>query len=168
VLLAALLMTVLGFPGLDRYDADTYTAPDRRAAARQTGIGRLEVAAADLNRRVRLPVVAWLEPLQRPLRVSQNWHLYGHALVHRTHDPGADWLGPLLRYRKVRPILGAICDDTSRNDRPMLAWLVRRAQQDFPGCTRVTLRCTSAPYPGTGPEMVDLTWKATAPNWKIR
>ena len=177
VLVVGLIMLVLGAPGVDGLDADSLTSPQQRERLRGTWVGSLEVTIADLNRWFRLPVVARLSPLQRPLRIAQSWALYGVGpnqsrrmeirvdgrLVFRSGDADATWLAPALRYRRVRPMVVNTCMDDSERTPLLLNAIRNRAVRDF-GAEEVTVRCTASPWPGDVEREV-LSYAASAPDW---
>jgi hypothetical protein len=173
-------MFVLATPGLDQMDEDWLSSEDKRAEVYARPLGGLWVAAADLNRAVRLPLVEWLAPLQRPLRIAQGWALYGAGpnkvkrfelwadgqLVYRSHDPSARWLAGPLRYRRIRPIVAALCGKRSKSDEQLVRYLGRRAGSEL-GARELVARCTVSPWPGTQPQE-SVRFEATAPQWYAR
>jgi hypothetical protein len=180
VLAAGAVMFVLATPGLDQMGEDWLSSESDRAEVRGNPLGALQIAAADFNRSVRLPLVAWLEPLQRPLRIAQGWSLYGAGpnkvkrfelwadgqLVYRSHDPDARWLAGTLRYRRIRPIVAALCGKRSKSDDQLVRYLARRAGREL-GAQELVALCTSSPWPGTQPKEI-VRFEASAPQWYVR
>lgn len=173
VALAAAAMFVLATPGVDSFDDGP--VPDDANA--------WEAFWWRVNAAVRMPVVRALQPLQPPLRLNQSWSLYPSgpnkvrrmeirvdgALVYRSNDRDADWLAPVLRYRRVRPVVASTCLERSRNDTELVRYLVRRARADFPGATEVEVRCTIEPWPEDGPKAprVAVRYTARAPDFAV-
>ncbi|MEZ4240191.1 MAG: hypothetical protein R3F59_29365 [Myxococcota bacterium] len=180
MLFAVFATGVLAFPGLDQYGAGTLRSAAQREEALKRPFGWWSIASADLNRWVRLPVVRVLEPLQRPLRIAQAWALYGGGpgrvrrleirvdgqLVHRSKDPSAAWLAPTLKFRRIRPIVSAICGKRSKNTDNMLRFVAGRVRRDFPDAREAVVECTSSPWPGTDPQ-VALHYRMAAPDWEV-
>jgi hypothetical protein len=185
VLFAFVATFVLATPGLDQLNEGTYRTEAARAKVLKEPFGAFTVWAADSNRLVRMPLVRLFEPLQRPLRIAQAWSLYGGGpskvkrleievdgvLRHRSKDPDHAWLDSTLRFRRIRPIVSAICGDRSRNTDQMLTFVAGRAQRDFPETREVVVRCTSTrwPRPGTSaePPTVVVHYRMTAPGWEV-
>jgi len=150
VALAGSWLVVLGFP---------------------TTQGPWEPARASLARSL-----AWT---QRPLRLAQTWSLYGvgpnhvrrfevwadDELLYRSgepHHPGGPVLHPLLRYRRVRPVVVGVCLRSSRHHDSFLSYVARVAWRLRPDAATVTLRCTTSEWPGDAPT-VKRTWSSTGP-----
>ena len=175
-------VTCLGTPGLDMLHRD-YLRPGtaERAKTSRTAVGKLEIAASDVNRWVREPFVRVLTPVQRPLRLAQAWHLYADGpnrvrhleirvdgeLKFRTADPDHDWLHWILKSRKVRPVVDAHCNGKSANSEGLASYVVRKAREDFGDIRRVDLVCTRRPWPGTAPPKTMRGMSARAPDWEI-
>lgn len=175
-------MLLLATPGLDLLDAGSFKAPEARARRLAQPFGAWAVAMADLNRAVRLPLVRGIEAVQRPLRIAQSWSLYngGPADVrrlelvvdgvvrYRSNDPALTWLAPTLRYRRVRPMVVALCNRRGENAEALVAWVVRRARRDYPGTTEVVARCVEAPWPEAGQRtQVVVQYRAEAPGFEV-
>lgn len=169
VLLAAVLMLVLGFPGLDLVNGDRYSTPaSRKRVTERFPLGFVAVAAADVNRMFRAPLVDVLKPLQRPLRISQSWGLYGAGpkrvqrlelaiddnLVYRSQSGTETWMAATLRYRRLRPMVDALCSLDSAREEALLTWLAARAAEDFPDSGSLEVRCTVAQFPDIEPARV--------------
>lgn len=182
VLALLFALTCLGTPGFDLIPRG-HLAPGtpERAKATERWPGRFEIAASDVNRVVREPVVRVLTPLQRPLRLAQAWHLYGDGpnrvrhmeirvdgeLVFRTRDPEHAWMRRVLVSRKVRPVVDAHCNGKSANSAGLASYLVRRAREDFAGMERFELTCFRRPWPGTAEPKPMRAMSASAPGWEI-
>jgi hypothetical protein len=164
-------MLILATPGLDLLDTEVDPARSTPWSAFWIGV----------NARVRMPIVRWFEPLQRPLRIAQSWSLYPRGpakvrrfevlvdgqVVYRSNDDDADWLASVLRYRRVRPIVGATCNNRSKNDDELVDYVVREARADFPQATEIVVRCTVSPWPGTSPKP-SRSFVASAPDFRPR
>jgi hypothetical protein len=180
VLAVGAAMFVLATPFLDQMGEDWLVSEAARAEMRREPLGGLSVAAADLNRAVRLPLVEWLAPLQRPLRIAQSWSLYGTGpnkvkrfevwadgrLVYRSHDPSARWLASTLRYRRIRPIVAALCGKRSKSDEQLVRYIGKRAEREL-GAREIVALCTVSPWPGTQPREF-VRFEAEAPRWYAR
>lgn len=178
VALAGAAMLILGFPGLDGVSPRWLADEASRAEQRGSALGWARLAVADFNRLVKTPAERWVAPLQRPLRIAQSWRLYGSGpnrvrrselwvdgvLRWRSGDADADWSWPLLRYRRVRPVLVAACHGDGPNAPHLVALLARKAVRDF-GARELELRCTAARWPGDGDEKVTHRWVTRAPGW---
>ena len=122
---------------------------------------------ADLNRDLRRPLVKWLTPLQRPLRIEQTWRLYGdgpgwvhrveilvdEAVVYRTGDADLDWGEGTWLFRRIRPVPATVATRCRKNNQPVnrvgLSRLVmERALVDFPEAQRVEMRVLADEFPG--------------------
>ncbi len=91
---------------------------------------------------MRRPIVAWLEPLQRPLRIAQSWSLYGSGpnrivrmeilvddeLWFRAGDPEHTFQKAFLRYRRIRPIAVHTCLDDSKHSQRLVEILADRVR----------------------------------------
>lgn len=179
VLAVGFAMATLATPALDQYDENTLRSEQERARARTHSLGWLEIAAADLNRNLRMPMVKMLGPVQRPLRIAQSWALYGNgpnrvkrfelwadgALVYRSNDPEKRWLSSVLRYRKIRPMVGSLCSNRSHNEDALLSYIGRQAEHEL-GAKKITAVCTVSPWPGDAPRE-GLRIELHAPDWEI-
>ncbi len=69
VLLVGFILLMLGFPGLDLLSTDRWASgtPQRERMLKQP-YGRIAVAASDVNRTIRMPIVKVLGPLLGPVR----------------------------------------------------------------------------------------------------
>lgn len=192
---AALILTVwallvgLGLPGFDALDDHALRSPADQAAWR-AGVAEpwasLGLGITRLNRAWRLPVVAALAPLQRPLRVGQDWYLYRDGpsvlrrleihvdgtLRHRSADPAYPWLADVLRNRRIRPVVESTCaSEHGANWRGLGRLVISRALQDWPDTRTLTLTCTEAPFPTPDAVIVEAKvhhrYRATAPGWEV-
>jgi len=137
------------------------------------------------------PLQSWREkvsePLvwtQRPLRIAQQWSLYGvgpnkvrrlsvfadDELLYRSgerHHPGSAVLHPFLRYRRIRPMAVHLCMGRSHGNAPhLLRYLVQKVRVLRPGVAQVRLECTSSPWPGDAPR-IRQRWTSSAPSWRL-
>ncbi|MEQ1503324.1 MAG: hypothetical protein ABMB14_13890 [Myxococcota bacterium] len=139
-----------------------FARPIRAVAVLAVGLafGVLALPALEHSR-----LVAVLEPLQRPLRIAQSWNLYGRGpkkvkrfelavdgvVRYRSNDPEAAFLAPLLRYRRIRPIVTALCGDRSEVRDAFVAFVADQVWADDPAARHLTVRCTVSPWPGDAP-----------------
>jgi hypothetical protein len=124
--------------------------------------------------------LAWT---QRPLRIAQKWSLYGSGpnevrrfqvfadgeLLYRSGEPhhsGGRVLHPLLRYRRIRPILVNTCDDKGKNGDRLPQYVLDQVRTLRPDATQIHLECTSSPWPGDTPEVTH-RWTAAGPDWVL-
>ena len=176
VLLVGLWLLLLGTPGLDFIQNNRFEKPQDRARY------PVMTVFADINR-VRVDLIRPLEPPQRPFRIAQSWSLYrdGPAQVrrlevyvdgelrHRSLDDEADWLNPVLRARRIRPVVESTCrydNHKARNWKGLTRLIGERAAEDF-GATHVELVCTKARFPGADAEVAH-RMEARAPEWTPR
>ncbi len=169
VLAAMCAALVLGTPGLDMLSESTWApgSRDRAEMLAQRG-GWIPVAFADLNRAVRMPVVRWLTPVQRPLRLAQSWSLYGAGppdvrrfevrvdgeVVYRSNDPERRWHRSVFRYRRVRPVISAHCRQRSKNSHGLVRYVARQALRAWPDARSVEIACTRQPWARPSPPEV--------------
>ena len=134
--------------------------------------------------KVRAPITRRLDPLLKPLRIDQSWHLYGRGerklkrfeievdgeVVFRSNDPERQWLQPVIEFRRTRQIYTRMCADGGGGKQAYFGWIAARAQKDFPGTTEVLARCTAAPWIGDG-DVDDVQvlkeFRLRAPGWKL-
>jgi len=176
-------MFILGTPGLDELRQDELTTEAEIARVTEMvgpTVTGMAIVVADANRRVRLPVERRLRKVQRPFRISQAWSLYtGGAsrvgrleihvdgeLVYRSVDDEHRWLRPVLRHRRLRPVVETTVEqDHPKNWKGLVRLVTERARRDFPDATDVTLTATRAPYPDRKPAKVRAVYGASAPEW---
>jgi hypothetical protein len=122
---------------------------------------------SDLNRDYRKPLVKWLTPLQRPLRIEQTWRLYGDGpssvhrveievdgtVIYRTGDADLDWEDGTWLFRRLRPVPATVVARCRKKNQPVnrvgLSRLVmERALEDFPDAQRVEMRVLAGAFPG--------------------
>ena len=120
-----------------------------------------------VNAELRRPVVKFLTPLQRPLRLEQTWRLYGDGpelvrkmeihiddeVVYRSGDSDLDWEESVWRQRRLRPVPATLADHCRKRKQPLnregLSRLVmERALRDYPEAQRVEIRILSGRFPG--------------------
>ena len=184
VLLVHLILLGLATPGLDllpRQYLRSEQAQQRMEAkygATQTAIA---VAAANLNRK-RFLIEDTAGSIQPVFRIAQSWHLYRDGPsairkleiqvdgvpVYRTNDPTLDWLEPVLRNRRIRPVTETtVIRPKAGNRRGLGRLIVERAQDDFPKVRRIDIVSLHGKRPGE-----TLTPRhrmvATAPDWVLK
>lgn len=162
------LMLLLAFPGLDALGNNLLQGPRaQRALAEDVPEALRPVAleVARLNVNYRVPVVRLFSPLERTLRIRQNWSVYRGGpqtlgrlevrvdgdLVYRSADDDHRWRRAQLSNRHVRPAVEGYVDKgrQSKNWRGMARLLATWAQQDFPGVQWVEIRSLRGRFPGT-------------------
>jgi len=178
-------MLILGTPGLDymgmhRYRSDT----QRSTAIDELGptLGPVAIGLADLNRKIRRPIIERIGDVQRVFRIRQSWHLYRNGPskvrrmeiqvdgvpVFRSGDPDLDWQAGTLRNRRVRPVAESTTSKRKgRNRDGLYRHLLALARADFPAATHVDFRSLVGPFPGKKLSLHHRAW-AEAPGWEIR
>jgi len=183
ILAAHVLLLLLGAPGLDflpashlESDQSRETMVERHGELK----GQLAIAAADINRQ-RLKIEDSLGQIQPLFRTAQSWHLYRDGpqqirkleirvdgvRVYRTLDPKLDWLEPILRNRRIRPVVeSTTARKKAANRRGLGRFIVAQARQDFPKIRKVEIISLIGKRPGrklrTHHRMV-----AEAPDWNL-
>jgi hypothetical protein len=160
---------VLATPGMDAIDPKKLRSErGQRRIERRYGatVAQLAGDLAWAQVELRRPVERLLNPIQRPLRISQEWALYGDgpdvvrrmeirldgALRHRSGDPRYTWLNEQLRCRRLRPMVeSAVRKDDATNRVGLASYVAERAWEDFPGTRVVELVASASPYPGDQP-----------------
>jgi len=169
---------ILATPGVDSLGIDRLTKADRQKLIREGAPVWLLDLGNDigaLRRRLLKP----LTPLQRPLRIEQSWGLYGQgtsrvrrmeiyldeALVYRSGDSEHEWMEPMFRNRRLRPMVDTISRKPSAKNRDALMWLIAtRAAAQHPQLSSIEVRFTIARFPGTGGRTAHAFYMA-APEW---
>lgn len=177
------LFWLLGTPGLDFLPVKIYTiAKDRNELVERVSlpVAKVAFAIADFNREIRTPLADSLGAVQRPFRISQQWHLYrdgpgklermeiylDDALVYRSVDSEYRWLEPQLRNRRVRPMVeSTVQRRRSPNWEGLSRFIVSKALAERPDVKKVELRCLHGSFPGHDLKE-DHSVVATAPDWK--
>jgi hypothetical protein len=182
------LFFVLATPGLDgspRNFLKTEEQEQKLAESIPSAAVSVLKVFADFNREVRRPVVKWLTPIQRPLRIEQTWRLYGDGprlvhrmeirvdeeVVYRSGDPDLDWERGTWRFRRVRPMPATLADHCRKRDQPVnrigfSRLVTQRALEDFPEAERVEVRILSGRFPD--PELKPTHGLVReAPDWEL-
>ena len=180
---AYLALLVLGMPGLDFLPPSYLKAEharERMSIRHGPFLTELAVLAGDLNR-VRLNAEKTLGKIQPVFRIAQSWHLFrdgpgpirrleiqvDRVPVYRTLDPDLDWMEPVLRSRRIRPVVESMVSKPRAVNRWGLARLiVERARRDFPRVQRVEITALSGPRPGHDLERRHRL-VAEAPEWTV-
>ncbi len=184
LLLVFVILGVLGTPGLDFLGEQNLQKPSKREQFLNRfgpAWGAVGLGIFDLDRTLRQPLVRMFEPVQRPFRVSQSWSLYRDGpsrvmrmeiqvdgrTVYRSVDDEYTWMQEIFRNRRVRPMVETTVMEVDAPNRLGLSRFIRqRAQQDFPGTTRVDILALWGPFPGTAmKEHHRLTMEA--PEWAL-
>jgi hypothetical protein len=175
VLFVGALMLILGFPGLDLVGGKSFsTEQSRERMMQRSPLGWVAVAAADLNKVVRQPAVKLFKPLQRPLRIAQSWGLYGSgprrlshlevridgSLVYRSQSDTAAWRASTFRYRRVRPVISALCAGDHERESAFVDWIATLAAVDFVEAQTVEIQCVVGPFPDGTPSKIRVShWR---------
>ena len=164
ILLAHLLLLILGMPGLDFLPPTYLQSKQAQTAMKQTHgelTTQIASAASDLNRH-RLNLENSIGKIQPIFRVSQSWHLYRDGPrsirkleiqvdgvpVYRTLDSKLDWMEPILRNRRIRPVVESLVSKPKAANRKGLGrFIVDRARADFPKIRRVDIISMSGRRP---------------------
>ena len=183
VLLVALTLLCAGAPGFDYVPAYIrgQDSIDREVAPSPAWVRPVQRALLTFEVKVRRPLANQLRPIERVFRIAQSWHLYRNGpgrvarleiwaddtLLHRSLDDDHDWLEPVLRSRRVRPVAEAVVSaDGGRSELGFTRFVVDRIRAERPETHKVELRATWSPWPGTEPEVHHM-FVAEAPDWKV-
>lgn len=136
-----------------------------------------------INQRLRKPLARRLRPVERVFRIRQAWNLYSGGpnrsrsleilvddrLVYRSNDPEHAWLDDKLGHRRVRPINQTLVEkDTALNWKPMMRFVLRHAQADFPEMTSLQLQAQWTNHRGDNRAPVRVHGRRMeAPDWSI-
>ena len=183
ILLAYLFFLILGMPGLDFLPPGNLESDGAQKVFKErngTALTHFAVAASDLNR-LRLRAENTIGKIQPIFRISQSWHLFRdgpHAIrkleiqvdqvpVYRTLDSNLDWMAPVLRNRRIRPVVESLVGKPKAVNRWGLArFIVEKARADFPNIQRVDIVTMSGPRPGDRLNRT-LRFVAQGPEWKL-
>lgn len=184
ILAAHALLLLLGAPGLDFLPA-TYLESDKAKAAMEERHGpfkaQLATAAADLNRH-RLKVEDSVGQLQPVFRAAQSWHLFRDGpntirkleirvdgvRVYRTLDDDLDWLAPVLRNRRIRPVVeSTTAKAKAANRRGLGRLIVERARDEFPKIRSIEIISLKGKRPGQKLR-AQHRMIARAPDWALQ
>ena len=183
VLLVASTLLCAGAPWFDYVPASIHSPEtiDRAVATSPAWVRPVQRAMLTFEVNVRRPLANELRPIEKLFRIAQSWHLYRNGpgrvarleiwadgtLLHRSLDDEHDWLEPILRCRRVRPVAEAVVTaDGGRSEVGFTRFVVERIRAERPETQTVELRATWSPWPGTDPE-VHHTFVAEAPDWKV-
>jgi hypothetical protein len=113
-----------GTPGMSSLSAGSFASADAQARliAQHGWPARVPIAAAAVNRSVRLPVRRYLSHVERFFRIKQSWGLYGDGpkhvtrlevwidgvLAYRLADPAHAWRAQQLQQRRVRAMVDTL------------------------------------------------------------
>jgi hypothetical protein len=183
VLLVALTLLCAGAPGFDYVPATIRSSEsiDREVATWPAWLRPLPRALLTFEVTVRRPIASQLRPIEKVFRIAQSWHLYRNGpgrvarleiwaddtLLHRSLDDEHDWLEPILRCRRLRPVAEAVVSaDGGRSELGFSHFVVDRIRAERPETRVVELRATWSPWPGAEPELHH-RFVAEAPAWKV-
>ena len=183
VALVALTLLCAGAPYFDYIPAYVRTPAsiDREVAKSPAWVRPVHRALLTFEVTVRGPLANQLRPIEKVFRIAQSWHLYRNgpgrvarleiwaddALLHRSLDDEHDWLDPIRRSRRVRPVAEAVVSaDGGRSELGFTRFIVDRVRAERPETRVVELRAMWAPWPGTDPELHH-AFVAEAPDWKV-
>jgi hypothetical protein len=184
LLIVTATLLIVGTPGLDFLNADTYSqARQAKMRARYgTVLTAVGIALNDLNRSVRRPLAKRLGKFQTVFRVRQSWHVYrdgprpirrmeirvDDTPVYRTNDEALTWLKPQLRSRRIRPMVEMTTKKfNSANWKGLTRYVVHEAREEWPEAQKVELVALSGPRPGRRLRPTHRI-TATAPDWDPR
>lgn len=179
VFLAAVYLGLfaLATPGID--SLGSRLNKQARQEALDEGVPKFVLDGIAAVGRARRPFLKYLTPLQRPLRIEQSWGLYGSgvsrvrrmevfldgALVYRTEDDEHDWMEPVFRNRRLRPMVDTVSRKPNARNRDGLMWLIaERAVSARPETSEIEVRFTVARFPGTDPRTAH-AFRMVPPEW---
>lgn len=177
LLLVYACILVLSGPGL-RSLPDSPEEAERLMAGSPAPLVSLAKGLVLAETVVREPLADRIGPVQRPLRLAQEWALYGAGpaavhrmeirvdglLVHRTQDPEHDWLAWPLRHRRIRPMVESVVMKPAPENRPGLErYILTQARAQWPAAQEVSLQFVKTPYHGE-PTRYRIR-AAAAPDW---
>ena len=165
ILLAVVYVSlfILATPGIDSLGIDRLTQAERQKMIREGTPAWVLDLGEDVGQ-LRRQLLRPLTPLQRPLRIEQSWGLYGQgqsrvrrmevyledALVYRSGDPEDDWLEPVFRNRRLRPMVDTVSRKPSaKNRNALMSLIAQRAAEQNPQLSAIEVRFTIAKFPGT-------------------
>ena len=181
ILLAVVYVSlfILATPGIDSLGIDRLTKADRQKLIREgTPVWLLDLGM-DIGQLRRL-LLKPLTPLQRPLRIEQSWGLYGQgqsrvrrmevyledALVYRSGDPEHDWMEPMFRNRRLRPMVDTVSRKPSaKNRNALMSLIAQRATDQNPELAAIEVRFTIAKFPGTESRTAH-AFRMRTPDWE--
>ena len=168
---------ILATPGLDSLGLDRLTDKSRQQAIEE-GVPAVLLDLTDRLTNLRRPLLKKLTPLQRPLRIEQSWGLYGSGparvrrmevlldgvLVYRSGSSEHDWMEPVFRNRRLRPMLDTVSRKPNAENRNALMWLIADRAAADPDLEEIEVRFTVARYPGTS-EKTAHAFRMVPPDW---
>lgn len=139
--------------------------------------------ATRINQHLRKPMARRLRPLEQVFRIRQTWNLYSRGpkrsrsleilvddnLVYRSNDSDHAWLENKLGHRRVRPINQTLVEkDTALNWKPMMRFLLRHAEADFPDMKSLQVQARWTNHRGDKREPVLVHGRRVeAPDWAL-
>ena len=180
VLVSAGFMLTMGMPGMDFMGDDYDDAESRAEILEEHPVwGRVVITLHTINRDLRRPVMRVLQPLEQPLRITQDWNLFrdgpgrvrrleiyvDETLRHRSADPEFTWLNAQLRNRHIRPLCEKAAREGDAVDWPgLVRFVAARARAEFPDAREVWVLASSSRFPGDNPKLRH-GWRARSPAW---
>lgn len=185
VLVIGLFMAVGAAPGLDMLPDDAYATTASQEALRaqvpQPWMADAAILAADWNRRLRVPLLHLMMPIERTFRVRQNWSLYQNGprtrmrleievdgvLWYRSVDSSHAWHDSTWSHRRVRPVVNTLVTTArSKHGDGFVALVVHRVLQERPEAREVRLYAARDTWQG-GEVTRTLRAVSRAPEWHV-
>lgn len=173
-----------GTPGFSSLGSRPFTGKEGDRLRRQAGAAEPALSVALwLQQYVRHPMSRRLRLIERTFRIRQTWNLYPRGpkrsrslevlvddrLVYRSNDRAHRWLADKLDHRRVRPINQTLVErDVALNWKPMMRYLRRNAERDFPEMTSLQVHAVWQNHRGGSLEPVIVHGRRVeAPDWAL-
>lgn len=176
---------ILSTPGMESLKLNMLRT-DKQIAEAKESFPALAVNIAwfflEANREIRMPMVRFLTPLQRPLRLEQTWTLYGDGpkkpgwieiwaddeVLYRSASWEHTWMRRQLRHRRIRPMVDTSTMKIEAPNRPGLSRMIlHHVRAARPDAQTIELRYIHGRYPTGAPQTVAFLERASAPEWTL-